>query len=496
MRPGVASGVLTALLLGACSTPRLQLNSISPDALKAQLNYAEFLLTADNDTCATRLERAQQQVGSVAASSRTRVMYPDGWATVADLEYRIHLARAECLGEAHHNEELRTAVSSARQAAELYRNQFDYHSMVVMQFDASVALHELGDSPAAITALETALDMDREYGFADDAAENYKLLLTWRGETASDDRVATLMHDFPRRQAVLKFGWSARDAQVTLESRRSCLMHEQLVTSHADAVFDRRIAATDDGGWAVSYAHRLTQYMPGVWPTSPGTPPMAFPPALLSEVGYKVSASGEFDVVTESGSFADELATKTEELIRTSAPAGKQAQDLMEAAVETAPDNLTPGMLEAVTAENYQSETAMWIGATLDQGVWYEVNASLTLPGLPRIATQHRVEFAFTRMVPCSAGDTAPVCAEIVMRLTPDKEALDRLLADYNNRTDSAHINGYAASITTRIVTDPTTLLPFAREQQVFWYASITNGDSVLQSEHLVSTVHYSGWPE
>jgi hypothetical protein len=117
---------------------------------------------------------------------------------------------------------------------------------------------------------------------------------------------------------------------------------------------------------------------------------VAFPPAVIPEVGYKVSATGEFDVVTESGTFAAELATRTEELIRTSAPAGKQARDLMEAAVETAPENLSPGILEAATAENYQSETAMWIGATLEQGVWYEVGAPLTLPGMPRIVTQHR----------------------------------------------------------------------------------------------------------
>ncbi len=224
MRSGVACLVLIPVLLCSCSTPHQRNNLDSPDVLKAQLNYAESLLSGDRGSCEIRLERAQQQLGSVGANPKTRVMYPEGWATVADLEYRLHLARAECLGETYRDEELRIAVDSARRAVELYRNLFDYHSMVVMQFDASVALHDLGESSAAITALEGALDMDREYGFADDAVENYKLLLTWRGEPASNPQVATLMQDFPKRQVVMKFGWSARAAQMTLESRRACLL--------------------------------------------------------------------------------------------------------------------------------------------------------------------------------------------------------------------------------------------------------------------------------
>ena len=82
------------------------------------------------------------------------------------------------------------------------------------------------------------------------------------------------------------------------------------------------------------------------------------------------------------------------------------------------------------------------------------------------------------------------------MRITPDKEALDRLLADYNSRTEGVRIDNYTSSNTTRIVTDPTTLLPFAREKQLYWYAALVGGETILQSEHAVSTVRYSGWPQ
>ena len=229
---------------------------------------------------------------------------------------------------------------------------------------------------------------------------------------------------------------------------------------------------------------------------------MAFPPVLIPESGFEVSASGEFNVVTEPKDFAEQLAARTEELIRTSAPSDEHARDIMEVAVEKTPADLSPGLLEAVTAENYQFETAMWIGATLDQGVWYEVSAPLSLPGMPRAVTQNSIQFAFTRMVPCSAGAmtqeamTQPTCVEIIMRAAPEQEALNRLLADYNNQADVVRVNSYTASITTRLVTDPATLLPFAHEKKVYWSASVGKGISLLQSEHVLATTRYGGWSE
>jgi hypothetical protein len=70
--------------------------------------------------------------------------------------------------------------------------------------------------------------MDREYGIKDDAPENYELLPTWRGEPAAEAPVTELTQDLPKRQAILKFGWRANDARITLESRRDCLLEGQI----------------------------------------------------------------------------------------------------------------------------------------------------------------------------------------------------------------------------------------------------------------------------
>ncbi len=499
----------------------------SPAVLSAQLGYAEFLLSKATGPCRERLEQAQEQVGSVDANPKTRVMFPDGWANVADLKYRLHLARAECSAPDRKNE-LNAAVEAARRAAELYRNVYDYHSMVIMQFDASVALHEIGEEAAARKSLEATLATDREYGFKDDAAENYKLLLTWRGKPAGVEQVDALMQDFPARQVTLKFGWHPAQAHVALENQRECLVDGQIVSTHGAAHFERHIergagagAASDGGrhdggtgqggdsarddGWTVSYSSRLNHYEPGVWPTkeSSARPVMVFPPAPLVPAGFKVSATGEFDGVTDSEALAPQALAMTEQLIRggapsapapsAGAPSSDAAHNMLDDADDTAAANLSPGMLEAAAAEDYQLETAMWIGATLDQGVWYHIDAPLPLPGMPRVVVQSRIDFAFTRWVPCSAGASERSCIEVVMRTTPDKDALDRIVDDFTLPTADGHIDAYTATTAARMVTDPATLLPYEREERVYWYAALDKrrGNTLLQSEHRLSTTSY-----
>ena len=460
----------------------------SPAVLSVQLAYAEFLLSGAPGPCAERLERVQEQLGSVDANPKTRVMFPGGWARAAELEYRLQLARAACGSETDRENELRTAVAAARRAVELYGNAFDYRSMAIMQFDVGRVLHQLGENAAALAALEKALEMDREYGFQEEAREAYKLLLTWRGKPADDAQITQLMQDFPKRRAVLQFGWRPSDAQITLDSERECILDGQILSSRASATLKRHIGVDGDG-WSVSHAHNLTRYEPGVWPTvqAPQTVQAVFPPALLPAADFKVSATGEFEGVTNyTNALAARLVDRTEELIRAAAPTGDRASSLTAAALEDAAYTFSPGMLEAAAAENYQLETAMWIGATLEQGVWYEVSAPLSLPGMPRTVVQHRVEFAFTRMVPCNAAAAAQTCVELVIHAAPDDEALNQVIADKS-------LAAYIASTEVRIVTDPATLLPYAREERAYWYASLGNGrrDSVLGLEHVVSTTSY-----
>jgi tetratricopeptide (TPR) repeat protein len=467
----------------------------SPASLDAQLAYAGFLLSGSRSSCGDGLTLAQEQIGSVAANPKTRVMFPDGWALVADLEYRQHLARAGCVGSADRRDELLAAVDAARRAVTLYRNEFDYHSMVVMQFDTAATLHQLGEEATALAALEAALRMDREYGFRDDARENYQLLLTWQGEPAGAAQVASLMHDFPRRRVTLKFGWHPADARIVIDRRRTCLSDGQIAQSRASAAFVGHITADDSGGWAVSYTDRLSAYDPGVWPSeqSHPLPQLAFAPAALVASDFKVSAIGGFGGVTDSKAFAARLSARTVALIRAGGLSSHDRAGATKDALETAAGGITPGALEAQTAESYQLGTAMWIGATLEQGVWYEMSAPLLLQGPTRYVVPQRIEFAFTRLVPCTDDAGARKCVELVIHATPDQKTLKNLLADLLAPSPSYRYSDFAASTDARIVVDPATLLPYAREERIYWYVSLgmKPGEKILQSEHLVSTTRY-----
>jgi hypothetical protein len=212
-----------------------------------------------------------------------------------------------------------------------------------------------------------------------------------------------------------------------------------------------------------------------------------FVPGALPPADFEVGVTGEFAGVTDKTNvFAAHLLARTEQLIRTAAPSADGADGLTDQAVHRSTVTMSPGAIEGSTAENYQLETAMWIGASLEQGVWYETVAPLSLAGLPGVVIPHRMEFVFTRMVRCTPA-AEPSCAEMVIRATPEQQALDQLIEDTG-------IAAYSASSDFRIVTDPATLLPYAREERHYWYASRSNGirGSDLGSEHLVSTVSYA----
>lgn len=495
-RPRASANASPATYLPAAIAHIERTNPGSPALLNARLAYGEFLLSGAPGPCAQRLVLAQEQLGGVEASLESRALFPDGWARAADLEYRVHLARADCGSQADRRDDLLAAADAARRAVKLYRNTFDYRSMVIMQFDVAATLHRVGDNARAIAALQAALGMDKEYGFADDARQNYKLLLTWRGRPAGARQVAQLMQDFPKRQAILRFGWHPGDARVTVQNSRDCLADGQIVHDRAMAAYERDVDAGPSGGWNITYARRLTRYEPGVWPSgkmNAQTAQLYFPPLRLPALDFKVSSAGEFEGVTDSKAFSARLIARTSGLIKAGAPPDDVGHSAMTRAVEAAALALSPGMLEATTSENYQLETAMWVGAKLEQGVWYQMSAPLILPGLSRVVLQQQIEFAFTRRVPCTAGAAAQSCVEIVMHATPDKEALQDLGADLASLVQGPDFVDYDGSIDGRIVVDPATLRSYEREERAYWYASFGKSpdDQILESDHLVSTTTY-----
>jgi hypothetical protein len=150
--------------------------------------------------------------------------------------------------------------------------------------------------------------------------------------------------------------------------------------------------------------------------------------------------------------------------------------------------------IEALVAEAYNIETGTWIGASLDQGVWYSMSVPLSLPITSGLFVTHQIEFAFTRQVRCMPDATGEACVEIVLRATPDPGELKRLLMGFSQDTGLSYkeVLQLSSAVYIRLVTDPKTLQFYESDVRRYGYWTITGNkfkDPVMEYErtHAVS---------
>ena len=473
----------------------------SPDTLNARLAYARFLTKREGGDCRTHLDEAQGQLDAATASRALAVVIPSGLALVADIEYQLHLARASCgAGAAVRNQELHAALESAQRAVDLYRDEFDAVSMVTMQFNVAVAYHNLGDGAAAAAALRTTLALDREYGFADDAEDNYELLLQWSNEDAGSEQIAALMKDFPQRSATLSFGWTESTATLTMQSDISQLAGADIVHFRGSRTAQRQVRK-GWGTWLVSHQLGEPQFefddLPtGEWLAQPLANSLAGMLAHFHD--FRLDRNGDFDQDKADLRFGFRARAAAKALARDLSALeldskGDRSTPLARRLKAAVRDELLPAAIEGQTAEDYNLEAGTWIGATLEQGVWYDMTAGLFLPLAPRLFVSHKIQFTYSRPVPCLADAAELSCIEIVLRAIPDPDVLKAdldTLARSSHRA-SGHLPRLWSVTTMRLVTDPATLWTYSRETRwhAYWSDGISGPDkSLFESEKTIES--------
>jgi hypothetical protein len=456
----------------------------SPDTLNARLVYAEFLTKLNDGDCRGHLDAAQNQLRIAQANRALAIVLPSGLARLADLEYQLHSAQAACGATAAAREqELHAAVEAAQHAVALYRDAFDAVAMVTMQFNVSVAYHELGDSGAASAALRTTLDLDREYGFADDAAENYRLLSQWNEEDAGAEQIEARMKDFPQRTATLSFGWLPSNATLSVQSEVSQLTGTNFAHFQASRTAQRQVRKSLD---SLVVSHQLDD--PHFeFDQLPGSDQLTSSYAnslagmLLHFHDFRLDRKGDFERGRSAFRFAWHARADAKALARDlgSLDSGSSGGNSLARRIGVAVrDALLADVIEAQTAEDYNLEAGTWIGAKLEQGVWYDMTAALFVPLAPRLFLTHQIQFTYSRPVPCIPSSSELSCVEIVLHAAPDPAVLK---ADLDTLAQEARLaRGQVPrlwSITTmRLVTDPATLWTYSRETQ--WHAYWSNGAS------------------
>jgi hypothetical protein len=454
----------------------------SPDTLNTRLGFADFLAKSEGGDCHIRLENAQNQL-DIAQSSQAGIALPFALAREAAIDYQIHVGRASCGSSAVlRDQELRAAVESARHAVDLYRDEFDAVSMVTMQFNVGVTYHELGEDTAAVAALQTAIKMDREYGFSEDAKDNYQLLLQWSAQPAGPDEVAALMRDFPQRSTSLSFGWFDSKADLTLTLEYEQLSEGGMLKMHGMKAAERRVRRRPYG-WTASFEPRGTHYEISNWPNAESLVQgivASLTRLALQFHDFNVGQTGDFAQSNAAHKFESSLRSDVKAV--TEFLAQNNASSPLTQRIREQSDKYSSSKngnsVEALVAETYNIETGTWIGASLDQGVWYEMNVPLSLPLAPGLYVTHQIEFAFTRLVPCMADSTAETCIEIVVRATPDPEELRSRLMSLSQmmRLSQNTVLGekvtlqLSSAMYMRLVTEPTTLQFFESDIRRYGY--------------------------
>lgn len=172
---------------------------------------------------------------------------------------------------------------------------------------------------------------------------------------------------------------------------------------------------------------------------------------------------------------------------------GPDPAQLIRRLVATTQAMLSPEAGDLRVAEDYNLETGTWIGASLDQGVWYPMTANLSLPLSPGAFIPHKIEFAYTRQVPCVSDSASTACIEIVLRAAPDpavmQAVMDRI-ARAAHVPRSQHPQLWSAT-EMRLVTDPRTLQPYRREmhRHLYWWSGKPGPDeSLIQTSSSVES--------
>jgi hypothetical protein len=370
-----------------------------------------------------------------------------------------------------------------------------------MQFNVAVTEHDLGDEAAAMRELQSAIAMDREFGFRDDAEDNERLLLGWTKAADVEAGLAAAMKDFPARTLEFKFDWSGRQADVAIAADDLSLVDGIPVQSHGAISLERKIdAASRD--WAVTNNPGFAQYQLGDWPAGGnGGEWLMFyflASALMQSPSITVAHGGDFKAVTDAKTFGSQLA------VRVSARMDQIPSQSDLASVNATERDMkaafSPEFVQDSAALDYGIETGAWIGAKLTQGAWYQMTTPLFLPalGLGHYMVNQDITFAFTRELPCTADAPSHLCAEIVLRATPKAEDLKQAIGQMGaqvklSASQSLH---YWAQTYIRLVVDPATLLPYVRDVRQSWFCKLNGAidpksDPIIEQMRAVSTVTY-----
>lgn len=140
---------------------------------------------------------------------------------------------------------------------------------------------------------------------------------------------------------------------------------------------------------------------------------------------------------------------------------------------------LALGAVRTETEELWNVQAGFWIGAELEVGETYAMQAEATVPFLPDARARQEVRFSARRRVPCTAGEREARCVELLLRATPEAAAVARVEGEAVSAlgpaagVDAAEVREVSAEAEALVVAEPETLVPhrlvWTKRLRVVW---------------------------
>lgn len=465
-----------------------------PEALQVRLDYANVLAGFASADCAW-LQKSQAQLDSVAASPVTRLLLSDGEARLAAIEYRILSHRARCTEDAAQATQLaRASLDRARAAQAAYEQAYDYLNAAIMQFNVAAEHRRLEETAQSIVELEKAIELGKTYGLRADVEENYGYLQEWQGEEADAAAVSKLMERWPLRKASFKFAWQPGTFKQHLDAKSARLTGGKAIGMSFTATGTMTLARKGRE-WTVAQAYEVKDMQFDAGNDEMTRKLAGLMTRLLANLPTTtITREGEFKEMPGLAAWSARVETEARALLRSLLPANDPRLQKVDAIYdETIGPRAKPDVVLAHSREGFNLDVAMWTDATLEHGQAYEMTSALRMPGTPQGQLDHKLEFTVTRWLPCTSGETVARCVEVVLHGVPDETAVASTVENLGKSRPEQAPWQYWAHTLVRLVTDPSTLTPYASEVRRYSYIGAAGAKermTQIESErHSTSTI-------
>jgi hypothetical protein len=461
--------------------------------LGARLDLAQLLAThTRDDSCATRLAEAESHYRFARDSLAAPLVLTAARGRLPMAGYYVEAARARCTSAAAPKKAaLEAALAFARESVAGYRALFMYEPMTIMQFNVAQAALDLGDKSLAIKELQAAIELDRTFGFKADAEDNFRTLNRWQGKTVSDADVAAFSASFAPRSVTLRFGWKPTRVEATATFDSASYEGSSVKHTKFSLALTGSIKADND---VLVYETQVGE--PKLDTASLGSDVekklVAFMARVLAQLpAAEISATGAFKAARDLDAFAQQMNSEIDSATAAVVPADDPRYPGIKAAMdqELKPFATADNLLGRIQ-EGYSLETGIWTDATLEQNRWVSLPLTLSMNGTPQGFIEHTVKAAFSRRLPCAAGQPADGCVELLIEAVPTPEAIVDV-ATKLRETGQGRLD-YVAATRLRLVVDPATLAPYENETLRYAYLALANqGQRVLKISSEQSAVTY-----